>query len=131
MKDTLEPGLHRETTITVDEERVVTFLEARGGPRVYATPSLVADLEFNCRDILLSHLDDGEDSVGTGLNIEHLAPTAEGIEVVHSAELVKIDGRRCTFRVVAHDPQEKISHGEHYRLIIDVARFTSGVAKKS
>jgi predicted thioesterase len=131
MKSTLEPGLSRKTTVEVDERRVVTFLEARGGPRVYATPSLIADLEFNCRDLLLSHLDEGEDSVGTGVNIEHRAPTPEGMKVVHSAELTRIDGRHCTFQVTAHDGRNEIGRGEHHRLIVDVARFASSVVKRS
>ncbi len=77
MKPTLTPGLSFSRRLTVDEERCISFM----GPenRVYATPRMVSDVEYACRDWLLGHLDAGEDSVGALVHIEHLGATPPGV----------------------------------------------------
>ena len=72
MKPSLEPGVSSTRRITVDRERTIGFMGEEA--RVYATPRLVGDLEYTCRDLLLAHLDPGEDSVGVEIALKHLVP---------------------------------------------------------
>ena len=73
MKESLKPGLELKKTLTIDESRCIGFMGKEG--MVYATPRMVSDVEYACRDFLLSHLDAGEDSVGAHVSIDHLAAT--------------------------------------------------------
>ncbi|MCW5637158.1 MAG: LysR family transcriptional regulator, partial [Rubrivivax sp.] len=77
MKPTLQPGLAAEVSFEVDRARTIDFMGEAA--RVYATPVLVRDIEVACRDLLLAHLDPGEDSVGTRVEIDHLAATLLGM----------------------------------------------------
>ena len=97
MKDTLCPGLRETRRIIVDETRVIEFMGKT--LRVYATPLMVSDMEYVCRDLVMRHLDEGEDSVGARVEIEHLAPTPLGEWVDISVAVRVIDGRRDTIRV--------------------------------
>lgn len=128
MKDSLTSGLTRSNRITVDEGRTIGFFGEEG--RVYATPELVRDIENSCRDLLLEHLDDGEDSVGMRVEVDHLAPTPLGMWVEISIHLVELDGRRATFDLTAHDPVDKIAQGRHVRFIVDVQKTVARLAKK-
>ena len=80
MKASLKPGLSFSKTILVDEGRCIGFMGKEG--MVYATPMMVSDVEYTCRDFLLGHLDAGEDSVGAHVSIDHLAPTPLGLKVM-------------------------------------------------
>ena len=79
MKPTLQKDLSFERKISIDEKRCIGFMGKEG--MVYATPMMVSDVEYSCRDWLLAHLDPGEDSVGTQVVIDHLAPTPLGFDV--------------------------------------------------
>lgn len=128
MKDSLTTGLTRSHRITVDEGRTIGFFGEEG--RVYATPELVRDIEDTCRDLLLEHLDEGEDSVGMRVEVDHLAPTPLGMWAEIQAELVELDGRRATFDLTAHDPVDQIARGRHVRFIVDVQKTVARLAKK-
>src|SRR2546425_3739269 len=84
MKPTLQKDLSSNRTLTVDEARCISFMGREG--MVYATPRMVSDVEYTCRDFLLQHLDAGEDSVGTHVSIDHLAATPLGLQVTRSEE---------------------------------------------
>ena len=73
MTDKLETGLTRSARIEVDQERTISFMGDEG--RVYATPMLVSDIEYTCRDLLLEFVDDGQDSGGTHIEVSHIAAT--------------------------------------------------------
>lgn len=120
MKDTLTEGLTTTRRFTVDKERTIDFMGADG--RVYATPMLVRDIEATCRDLLLEHLDEGEDSVGTRVEIDHLAATLQGMWVDITATLVEAKGRAVTFEITARDPVEQAAGGRHSRFIVDIAK---------
>jgi fluoroacetyl-CoA thioesterase len=77
MKYTLTTGLSTTARYTIDKGRTISFMGEEG--RVYATPELVRDVENTCRDFLLEHLDPGEDSVGTRVELDHIAATPIGI----------------------------------------------------
>lgn len=134
MKDTLEAGLATTRRFEIDAPRTIDFLAAGegGGPRVYATPALVADIETTCRDLLLEHLDEGEDSLGTRVRIDHLAPTLIGMWAEISVELNALDGRAASFTVAVRDPiDDSVAKGTHSRFIIDVARTAERLRHKA
>jgi|SRR5215831_1707984 predicted thioesterase len=118
MKGSLRPGLQRVSSIEVDRDRTIGFMGEEG--RVYSTPRLVLDIEMTCRQLLLEHLDAGEDSVGTEIAIKHLAPTLPGMSVEITATVTAVDGRKITFEVSAKDALDPISTGTHGRFVVDV-----------
>lgn len=129
MKDTLTEGLKTTRSFNVDADRTIGFMGE--GARVYATPSLVADVETTCRDLLLEHLDPGEDSVGTRVEIDHTAATPLGMTVEISAEVSKVDGRAVSFAVTGRDPFDAICACKHVRFVVDVAKTEQRIAAKA
>ena len=79
MKPSLQPGLTSVKRIPIDPDRTISFMGEDA--RVYATPRLISDIEFTCRDLILQHADPGEDSVGMEVAVKHLAPTLAGSTV--------------------------------------------------
>jgi predicted thioesterase len=128
MKPTLKPGLAHTKKITVDESRVIAFMG--DDCRVYATPRIISDLEYTCRNFLLEHLDAGEDSVGTKVNWEHVGPALFGAEVTISIKLLQVEGRRVTFEASVADGADAIAHGTHERFIVDVQKVRERLLKK-
>ena len=93
-------------------------------PLVFATGFLVGLLEWTCIKAIAPHLDHpDEQSVGTHIDISHVAATPPGLIVKVDAELVGIDGRRLVFSLQAHDGIDLISQGRHERFVIDRPRF--------
>jgi len=106
MKTTLVAGVSSTREIVVDRERTIDFMGENA--RVYATPMLVRDIEMTCRELLLAHLDAGEDSVGTRIELDHTAPTLLGMKVRIEARVSELKGRAVTFEVSAHDGLDPI-----------------------
>lgn len=129
MRQAPRQGLLGETTIVVGPENRISFADARM-PAVLATPSLVAQLEYAARDALASCLEEHERSVGTFLEVEHLAPTPEGFTVTCRARVILVNGLVVTFQVEAHDGAELIARGIHRRRVIDVDRFARRLDRK-
>jgi predicted thioesterase len=122
-------GLTGEHVITVGPDNRISFADGRM-PAILSTPWLVAHLEQAARDALASCLEEHERSVGTFIEIEHLAPAPEGFAVRCRARVIHVDGRIVTFQVEARDHVEAIARGIHRRRIIDVDRFARRVEKK-
>ena len=99
--------------------------------RVYATPQLVKDIEITCRDFLLRHLDGGEDSVGTHVSVDHLAPTLLGMWVEITLTVAEVKGRLVTFDVIAQDPVDQIARGRHVRFVSDVGKTLERLQAKA
>lgn len=129
MKTTLKSGVRKTVTLTIDRPRTIGFMGDEG--RVYATPSMVLDIENLCRDLLLEHLDDGEDSVGTRVAIDHLAATPEGMNVELTATVDAVDGRLVTFAITGNDPVDDIVKGKHVRFVVDVAKTFERLSAKA
>jgi fluoroacetyl-CoA thioesterase len=129
MKASLASGVQSSTTLTVDRDRTIGFM-GEGG-RVYATPSLVRDIEHACRDLILAHLDPGEDSVGTRVEIDHIAATLLGMTVEISVRVVQVNGRAVTFEFEARDSIETICRGSHSRFVVDVEKTKQRLAAKA
>ena len=128
MKPTLNPGLSHSKKIAVDESRVISFMG--DDCRVYATPRIIGDVEYTCRDFLLAHLDAGEDSVGTKVNWEHVGPALLGAEVTLAIKLVQVDGRRVTFEATVDDEADAVARGTHERFIVDIQKVRERLLKK-
>ena len=134
MKDTLQAGLTASRRFTIDRERTIDFLgdASDESAMVYATPSLIRDIEQTCRDFLLDHLDEGEDTLGTAVEIKHLAPTLLGMWTEITIEISDVNGRAVAFTVTARDPiDEVVASGVHKRFVIDVAKTLEGLGRKA
>ena len=119
-------GAKGEEQLLVTSENAITFLGANG-PRVLSTPHMIGYMERTCRNTVLPLLPPGHDTVGTHVNVYHLAAAPMGATVRFFAEVVSATERRVQFRVEAWREQEKIGEGTHERAIIDVAKFASRV----
>jgi len=128
MKSSLKPGLALSKTLTVDESRCIGFMGREG--MVYATPKMVSDVEYACRDWLLQHLDQGEDSVGAHVSIDHLAATPLGLEVSIQAKIIEVDRRKVTFEFTVTDPIEPCGRGKHVRFVVETAKSRERLAAK-
>lgn len=128
MKATLAAGLTGKKTITVNEERCISFMGREG--MVYATPRLVGDMELTCRDFLLQHLDAGEDSVGMQVVIDHLAATPLGMDVTIEVTVTAVEKRKVTFSFTAHDGIDECGKGTHIRFVVDTAKTQERLAAK-
>ncbi len=128
MKAGLAVGLSTRREVMVDESRCIGFMGKEG--MVYATPRMVSDVEYTCRDFLLQHLDAGEDSVGAHVSIDHLAATPLGLKVTIDVKIVEIDRRRVTFAFSVRDPIEECGRGRHARFVVDTAKSRERLAAK-
>jgi len=101
------------------------------GVRVLATPMFVSLCEEAALACLAPHLDHGEGSVGTRIELNHTAATPIGLTVRVEAVLTQVDGRRLVFDVRARDDQEDIGSGRHERFLVRLDRFLARVSEKS
>jgi predicted thioesterase len=129
MKSSLATGLTVTRRITVDRGRTIGFMGEAG--RVYATPELVRDVEMTCRNFLLEHLDEGEDSVGTRVEIDHLAATLVDMWVEITATAIEVKGRLVTFEIAARDVVDAVARGRHTRFVIDKSKTQERLAIKA
>ena len=120
MKTTLQAGIAVRREFPVDATRTIDFMGEEA--RVYATPMLVRDIEVACRDLLLKHLDPTEDSVGTRVEIDHLAPTLLGMTATLQVKVAEVKGRAVTLEVEGRDDKEAICRGRHMRFVVDVEK---------
>ena len=125
----LTPGLHATCKLEVDRDRTIGFMGEKA--RVYATPMLVRDIEVACRDLLLAHVEAGQDSVGTRVEIDHVAATLLGMPVELSVRVIEIKGRVVTFDVQGRDSVEEICRGRHVRFIVDRKTTEARLAAKA
>ena len=128
MKSTLQTGLKHTEKLEVTRDRTIDFMGEKA--RVYATPMLVRDIEITCRDLLGAHVEPGEDSVGTRIEIDHLAPTLLGMQVRISAKAVEIKGRAVVFEIEATDGKYTICRGRHARFVVDVEQTKKRLRQK-
>ncbi len=136
MRSSLRAGLQHEFRYLVPDSKTVPHLypeseQFREMPAVFATGFMVGLLEWACIDAIRPHLDPGEQSVGTDVRFSHLAATPPGLTVTVNVALEKVEGRRLTFSVRAHDGVDLISEGTHERVLIDPKRFMQRVEEKA
>jgi predicted thioesterase len=122
-------GTSGEEKLLVTSEVAINFLGMEGA-RVLSTPHMIGFMERTCRNTVLPLLDAGYDTVGTHVNVAHLAAAPMGTTVTFRAEVTKVGERRVEFRVEAWDETEKIGEGTHERAIVNVAKFATKMAAK-
>ena len=136
MESTLEPGLMFEFKYDVPSNKTVPHLypeanEFQDMPDVFATGYLVGLIEWACIDAIKPHINwPIEQSVGIYINVDHTAATPPGFTVIVKGTLTKVEGRKLTFEIEAHDGLDTISKGTHQRFLIDASRFDTSVAEK-
>lgn len=123
-------GSKREEKLIVTEDIAINFLGADGA-RVLSTPNMILGLERTSRNLVLPLLEPGYDTLGTHVNVYHLAATPVGMTVRFLSAVTSVDDRRVNFKVEAFDEKEKIAEGTHQRFIVNVARFTERVREKA
>ena len=127
--DDLKPGLTATVEIVVGTRDTAAHVGS-GKIGVLATPILVTLLESAALQAVERFMPPGQQTVGTRLNISHTAATPVGMRVRAHAELIRVEGRKLTFRLHAEDEGEPIAEGTHERLIISVERFDQRMQKK-
>ncbi len=136
MKDSLQPGVEHEFEFPVPESKTVPNLypesdEFRAMPEVFATGFFVGLIEWTCIQAINPHLDcPREQTVGTHLDVSHVAPTPPDMAVSVKVRLIRVDGRRLLFEFEASDEAEEIGRGKHGRYIVDAASFREKAARK-
>ena len=125
----LSVGIQGEAKLTVDESNTAIALGS-GTVSVLATPALVALLENAAQNSVAPFLEAGSTTVGTMVNIKHLAATPVGLNVTATSRLTELDGRRLLFELEARDDVEVVATGVHERFIIKVDSFMKRAANK-
>lgn len=118
----LETGIKGYKEITVTKERTARAV-CSGALDVFATPCMIALMENTAFESVLPELDEGCGTVGTRINVSHVAATPVGMKVHCETELVKVDGRALTFQVKVFDECGLIGEGEHERFVIFEEKF--------
>jgi fluoroacetyl-CoA thioesterase len=125
----ISPGLIGEIEHLVVEEDTASRWGSGLLP-VLSTPALVGLMEFAAVQVIEKELPPGNTSVGSHMDIHHLAATPVGMKVHITAELTQVDGRKLVFQITARDEVEKIGEARHERVIVDREKFTSKVNSK-
>jgi len=136
MKDTLKPGATFRFEYKVPADKTVPHLypeaiEFQLMPTVFATGFMVGLMEWTCLHVLEPHLSPGEGSLGTHINVSHVAATVPGQVVTVDAECIEVKGRRVVFKVRAHDGIDLIGEGTHERVIVPWEKFEAKVNAKA
>ena len=135
MKPGLKPGDRASFSmrVTAGDTVPALFADRRAFldmPDVFATAKMVGLMEWACVEQLRPDYEDGEDSLGIHVDVDHSAPTLPGQVVTVETEVEEIDGRFLWFRVVAHDGIDQIGAGRHRRAVIDSTKFNDRLELK-
>ena len=125
----IQPGMTREDSFKISMDNSAIHIGS-GSSRVLATPWMIAFMERVSHRLLTCCLPEGDSSVGTHLDVRHLAPTPVGATIRVKVEVLSVDENRVYFFIEAWDNVEKIGEGNHERVVIDEARFLRRVEKK-
>ena len=125
----IKPGLIGSAELLVGEQHTAPSIGS-GQVRVLATPVMINLMEAAALDAAEGLLPDGHQSLGTHLDVSHVAATPVGMTVRATAEVTAVQGNKIVFRVAAHDERDLIGEGSHQRVVVDVARFDRRVQQK-
>ena len=128
MSESLKAGLSATRRFDIDRDRTISFLG--DDCRVYATPKLLYDIEIVCRDLLLEHIDQGKDSVGTRVELDHVGATLMGMWVEISVTLTEVNGGAVSFDFSARDAVEVVARGKHGRFIVGIEKTAQRLKAK-
>jgi len=128
MSESLQPGLTATRRIDIDRDRTISFMGDEC--RVYSTPRLLYDIEMACRDLLLLHIEPGKDSVGTRVELDHIAATLMGMWVEITVTLTAVNGGAVAFDFSARDAVEDVARGKHNRFIVNIEKTAQRLKAK-
>ncbi len=128
MKPSLAPDLKSVRRFDVTADQTIDFMGE--DLRVLATPFMLARVEQTCRDLVVSHLDDGEDTVGMRVEIDHLGPTLAGMWIEVSARVLTLDGQRIELAADICDALGQVGRARHTRFVIDKGRQRERLAAR-
>jgi len=136
MKPTLKTGLKHSFSYKVPENKTVPYTYPESDiiakmPKVFATGFMIVLMEWTCTQLMEPHLDAGEGSLGTHVDVSHLAATLPGQTVTVDVEVAEVSGRKLVFKVRAHDGIDLIGEGRHERVVVAWDRFKAKVAEKA
>ena len=136
MKPTLKPGLKHSFSYVVPENKTVPYTYPESPiiaqmPKVFASGFMIVLMEWTCTQLMAPHLDVGEGSLGTHVDVSHMAATPPGLSVRVDVEVVEVRGRKIMFKVSAHDGIDLIGEGRHERVVVAWDRFKAKVAEKA
>jgi predicted thioesterase len=129
MKTGLAIDSRLDRQIAIDAPRTIAFMG--DALRVYSTPSMVLDVEQTCRELLLQFHDEGEDSVGAHVQIDHLGPTMLGQSVTVSARVAELALPRVVFEVEVRDELDQVGRAKHIRFVIDREKQAERLRRKA
>jgi predicted thioesterase len=127
MTHSLSAGPAREDETFVREEHTAGHLGS-GDVRVLASPMMILFMEITARKLLAEHLPSGLTSVGSRVDVRHLAPSAVGAVIRTRAEIVEVEGRKVTLRVEAWEGEKQVGVGMHWRYVVEEERFLGSAA---
>jgi predicted thioesterase len=128
MSESLKAGLSATQRVDIDRDRTISFMG--DDCRVYSTPKLLYDIEIVCRDLLLQHIDQGKDSVGTRVELDHVGATLLGMWVEISVTLTEVNGGAVSFDFSARDAVEEVARGKHKRFIVGIEKTAQRLKAK-
>jgi fluoroacetyl-CoA thioesterase len=136
MKPSLTVGLKHRFAYKVPMNKTVPYTypeapEIASMPKVFATGNMIVLMEWTCTQLIAPHLDAGEGSLGTYVDVSHLAATPPGFTVTVDVECTKVEGRKLEFKVRAHDGVDVIGEGRHERAVVAWDKFSARVADKA
>ena len=117
MLEKIQLGISKTLDIQIDISKTISFMGK--GLNVYATPIIISDIEYACRDLLFTQLSSNQDSVGTFVKIEHIAPGLLNSKIEITVKISKILGRKVLFDTIVKDKIEIIAKGHHIRFVVD------------
>ena len=125
----IRPGLSGSAELVVGEEHTAPSIGS-GKVRVLATPVMINLIEAAALAAVEHRLQPGYQSLGTHLDVHHIAATPVGMKVVATARVIRVEGRTVAFSVEARDEKDLIGHGTHERVVVNVAKFDERVRNK-
>jgi len=128
MSDTLKPGLAATRRVQIDRDRTISFMG--DDCHVYSTPNLLYDIEMACRDLLLEHIGEGKDSVGTRVELDHVGATLMGMWVDVTVTLTEVNGGAVSFDFTARDAVEEVARGKHNRFVVGIEKTAQRLKAK-
>src|ERR1700744_6817857 len=128
-RDVIKVGMSAERTLVVPAERTVGHFVPHM-PMVYATPMMILEMELASGDAISAYLEPGWVTVGTEVDIKHLAATPVGATVRTTAKVIAVERRGIRFEVEAFDEKRRIGEGRHARGLVNFASFVAQFDKK-
>ncbi len=125
----MNTGLKNEKELTVTDELTAAKMGSGLAP-VYATPCMIALIEGTAAESVEPFLEEGQGTVGTRIDVQHLAATPIGMKVRCDTELIEIDRKKLVFKAEVYDETGLVGKGQHERFIIDNGKFMEKVQAK-